>query len=162
MKVKDLMTRSVRTCFPESSLTSVAGLMWECDCGSVPVVDHEQHVLGMITDRDICMATAINHRTPDDLTVARVARREAVTCKDTDDPRLALETMRKNHVHRLPVVDDTGHLEGILSVTDFIRAANTPRMKKDFTSDEVVNTLKSVRTRYPSEEIEPKTLEERA
>jgi CBS domain-containing protein len=160
MKVKDLMTRPVRTCHPETSLTNVAGLMWETDCGCVPVVDHEQHVLGMITDRDICMATAINHRTPDDLTVERVSRRAAVTCKHDDDLAVALETMRKNHIHRLPVIDDAGHLEGILSLTDFVRAAGRPRSKRGFSAEDLVNTLKIVRAHEP--ESEPKKLEERA
>ncbi len=56
MKVKDVMTSPVLFCAPETNLEAAAMIMWESDCGALPVVNHEQQVVGMITDRDICMA----------------------------------------------------------------------------------------------------------
>lgn len=56
MKVKDVMTANVRRCFMSDNLVTAAGLMWDHDCGCVPVLNEEGLVVGMLTDRDICMA----------------------------------------------------------------------------------------------------------
>ena len=56
MKVQDVMTRNVAACGVDESLNRAAQLMWECDCGSIPVLDASGSVCGMLTDRDICMA----------------------------------------------------------------------------------------------------------
>ena len=62
MKVRDLMTSRVRTCRPSTSLADVVSEMWEGDCGVLPVVNDEGRVIGMITDRDICIALATRDR----------------------------------------------------------------------------------------------------
>ena len=56
MKIKDVMTPNVRTCFMSDSLATAAQLMWDHDCGCVPVLSEDARVVGMLTDRDICMA----------------------------------------------------------------------------------------------------------
>ena len=56
MNVDRLMTRNVECCGPDSTLAEAAQKMWERDCGSLPVCDRDRRVVGMITDRDICMA----------------------------------------------------------------------------------------------------------
>ena len=56
LKVKELMTLDVSCCHPGDTLERAAELMWQHDCGCVPVVDEGSHVVGMITDRDVCMA----------------------------------------------------------------------------------------------------------
>ena len=74
MKVEDLMTRSVGTCRPTDTLSSAAQLMWERDCGCVPVVsdDGSNRVVGMLTDRDICMAAHFRGASPGALPVGQV------------------------------------------------------------------------------------------
>ena len=69
MKIQNLMTRDVRTCRREDVLVEAARIMWENDCGSVPVVDAQRHVVGMITDRDICMAAYTRGQRLADMTV---------------------------------------------------------------------------------------------
>ena len=64
MKVKEIMTGEAVTCTPETDLATAAQLMWEGDCGVLPVVSEGKGVVGMITDRDICMATAMKFRSP--------------------------------------------------------------------------------------------------
>ncbi len=71
MKVKDVMTSPVLFCAPETNLAAAAMIMWESDCGALPVVSHETKVVGMITDRDICMAAATKHRLASDIAVGR-------------------------------------------------------------------------------------------
>ena len=56
MNVKQIMTHPVVTCSIESHLNVVARLMWDNDCGTIPVVDAEGRLAGIVTDRDICMA----------------------------------------------------------------------------------------------------------
>jgi CBS domain-containing protein len=53
MKVRDLMKTPAQTCRPDTDLAAVTKLMWDHDCGFVPVVDAS----GVLTDRDICVAT---------------------------------------------------------------------------------------------------------
>src|SRR5687767_12489389 len=56
MHVEKLMTTEVTTCSADDPLQRPAQLMWESDRGFLPVVDSERRVIGVITDRDICMA----------------------------------------------------------------------------------------------------------
>jgi CBS domain-containing protein len=147
MLVKDLMTRNVVTCQPQDSLATAASIMWTHDCGCVPVVDEDRQVLGMVTDRDICMATWLNGRPVHDLSVTQPMSKSVWTCRDTDPLETAERIMREKEVRRLPVVDARGRLVGILSVNDILREAARPQgaLKAREVSDaEVRETLVAV------------------
>ncbi len=118
MKVKDLMTTDVKRCSPETNLAAAAKIMWEGDCGAVPVTDERDHVVGVITDRDICIAAATRPRTEGEIPVKEVISKAAYTCAPGDDVRAALDTMKARKVRRLPVVDQGGTLVGIVSIHD--------------------------------------------
>jgi CBS domain-containing protein len=121
MKIQDVMTSSVRTCGPNSNLADVVREMWEADCGVLPVVTDDGRVIGMITDRDICVAVATQGRTADRIVVREVARNPQVSsCLVTDDTTVALKTMQERQLHRLPVVDGEGRLRGIVSLNDLV------------------------------------------
>lgn len=117
MKVRDLMTREILTCEPADSLARAGGLMWDGDCGVLPVV-RDGHVAGVITDRDICMALALNGRPAGEMLVGQVMSGQVYACAPTDEVADAVETMRERQVRRLPVIGDDGSLEGVLSLTD--------------------------------------------
>jgi CBS-domain-containing membrane protein len=122
MLVKDIMTAEAKSCRPDDSLQVAAKMMWEGDCGCVPVVDDEKRVVGIITDRDICMA-AFTQGLP--LSESRVdsAMAREVTCIHADDsPALAEAAMQRLQVRRLPVVDRAGTLVGVLSLADLAYA----------------------------------------
>jgi FOG: CBS domain len=72
MKVKELMTTDVKRCSPETNLAAAAKIMWEGDCGAVPVTDEHDHVVGVITDRDICIAAATRPRTEGEIPAKEV------------------------------------------------------------------------------------------
>jgi CBS domain-containing protein len=92
--------------------------MWDCDCGSVPVVDQNGRAIGIVTDRDICMA-ALFHGSPlSTISIAEVMSGDLCTCRADDDVREAERLMQRRQVRRLPVVDDGGSLVGILSLGD--------------------------------------------
>ena len=122
MMVSDLMTREVEACRPGQSLAEAAGLMWRRDCGAVPVVDEGGAVVGIITDRDICMALASRRAYAFEVAVGEVMSRDVVTCTPEDDAEEALEVMRRRQVRRLPVVDAHGRLLGMITETDVLHA----------------------------------------
>ena len=123
MKVKDVMTKGAKACMPETSLAGAAALMWEKDCGALPVVNVEDKVVGMITDRDICFGATTKNRLPSEVSVGEVITGKLFACAPEDDIHQALKTMRRERVRRLPVVGDGGRLEGIVSMNDVVLRA---------------------------------------
>ena len=123
MKVQDLMCSKVAACGPDDSGERAAELMMVDDCGAIPVVDEDQLVIGIVTDRDLCMGAYRRARTLKKMSVTSLMTREVVCCQPDDDVRDAEERMRTHHVRRLPVVDRAGRLVGIVSLSDFAREA---------------------------------------
>src|SRR5215510_12784995 len=76
--VSEIMTSKVKSCGADTDLAAVAKTMWDCDCGVVPVIDETQRVIGMITDRDICIAAATRSEAPSHLRAREVMTRGAV------------------------------------------------------------------------------------
>ena len=123
MKVKDIMTSLVHTCRPHDSLHEAARLLWDHDCGCLPVVDGDGRVQGVITDRDICMGAYtkgqdfLTLRVSDSMSIA------PITCAPSDELDKAAQRMADREIRRLPVVDAEQRLVGILSLNDIVRAA---------------------------------------
>ena len=146
MKVRELMTRSAEACSPATDLAAVAMIMWRQDCGIVPVIDDARRVLGVLTDRDLCMAAATRHRRPEDMTAADVMSGKLFSVGPEDDLAVALDTMRAQRIHRLPVVDAEGRLEGVLSMNDVVmraRPAGTRPMAEP-SANEVLAVLQGI------------------
>lgn len=141
MKVRDIMTTDVSSCQPEANLADVAKTMWDRDCGILPVVTSEGRVTGTITDRDICMAVATKGRTADRISVREVTAGSVYSCLADDETGVALETMKTRKVRRLPVVDEQGHLKGLLSINDIVLRANA---KRGIAPAEIVGALKGI------------------
>jgi CBS domain-containing protein len=120
--VKDLMTRSVHACHPNDSLEIACRIMWENDCGSVPVVDDGLRVRGMITDRDVCMAAWNQGRPLKEIPVGTACSSDLVCCLQDDPVSEAERLMMRHRVRRLPVTDPYGRLLGVLSLSDIIGA----------------------------------------
>lgn len=123
MKVQELMTRDVKACLPREFLNNAAMIMWLYDCGSVPIVDQRLKVVGMLTDRDICMAAFIQGDPLYRIRIVNAMSTGIITCRPEDDLAVAQNLLRKNKVRRLPVADAHGELVGILSLSDIIRGA---------------------------------------
>lgn len=138
MRVREMMTSDVKTCRPDTNLAEAVRDMWEGDCGALPVVSDEGRVIGMITDRDICIALATRGGSADRMAVREVAQGHAYTCLPDDDATAALQTMKAHKIRRLPVVDAEGHVRGILSLNDVVTHAGSA------TPTEVVSTLASI------------------
>ena len=127
MKVETLMTKQVAFCQPDSNLAEIGAKMWTADCGIVPVVDASGYLLGVVTDRDICMAL-----TTRDVPASTVKARDVMTgrvscCEPDEEVVEALEKMKTHQVRRMPVVEDGGRLIGILSLSDLLRETQYAR-----------------------------------
>lgn len=123
MRVRDLMSSPVQTCSPHDTLEHAARLLWEHDCGVLPVVDHNRRVGATITDRDICMGAYTKGGRLNELKVRDSMSKGLVSCRADDDLPTAARAMRQQRVRRLPVLDDAGRLVGLLSLNDLARAA---------------------------------------
>jgi CBS domain-containing protein len=121
MKIEKLMTAKVRACAPTDSLNSAAQLMWEGDCGIVPVIDVDGRPVGVLTDRDIAMSAHLRGGRLGEIPVAEAMSRRLAVVKVDDSLHDALELMRTGQVRRLPVVDAEGRLAGMLSLSDIAR-----------------------------------------
>jgi CBS domain-containing protein len=149
MKVEQLMTRTVRTCRPDDTLNTPAQIMWEQDCGCVPVVTDEEggaRVVGMLTDRDICMAAYTQGRPLEAIRVSSAMSQRVCSCRPTDALRVALNVLRANQLHRLPVVDADEHLIGVLSLADIAREAGREHGRKgaEVKEDDIAQALEAI------------------
>jgi CBS domain-containing protein len=120
MKVQDTMTTAVRSCQPTATLADATAIMWEADCGIVPVVNERNEVCGVITDRDIAIALGSRGTTAAALRVADAMTHEVITCAPQDTLVQALAVMQKQRIRRLPVTGIGGVLLGMLSVNDVV------------------------------------------
>ena len=145
MRVADLMSRDVSWCATNDSLSVPAQLMWDCDCGAVPVLDAQTgRVAGMITDRDICMATHMRNCPPSAIAVHRVMSLGVHSCSPDDSIADAEDILQLNQIRRLPVIDDEGRVVGILSfLADIVLPAEREREcgHKQGASEEITDTL---------------------
>ncbi|HVW70006.1 MAG TPA: CBS domain-containing protein [Steroidobacteraceae bacterium] len=146
MQVNEIMSRNVQTCRPDDSLEHAARLMWDYDCGCLPVCESNgpQRVVGIITDRDICMGALFQGKPLRDLLVRDSMARQLVTCQATQPLTRAESTMKSARIRRLPVVDDEGALIGMLSLADFAREAAAQQSQtgqRAITEVEVNDTL---------------------
>lgn len=146
MNVQDIMTRDVRSCGPDINLAATAKMMWDADCGVLPVLNAEGEVLGMITDRDICMACATKNRAPSEITVREAFSGKTYRCKVSDDVHAVMDIMRREQVRRLPVVDEDGVLQGLISMNDFILLAGETKTGKApaISCEDVASALKAI------------------
>ena len=123
MNASELMTKEVETCRAGDTLERVAQIMWEHDCGAVPVVDGDERLVGIVTDRDVCMAAYTRGHSLPQIPVSDVMAHELHCVRGTDPLRSIAALMRRARVRRTPVVDGEGRLMGIVSMADLARHA---------------------------------------
>ncbi|MEX2490567.1 MAG: CBS domain-containing protein [Nitrospirales bacterium] len=143
MKVKDLMTKSASTCDEQTNLSSAALMMWDGDCGILPMVDERRKVVGVITDRDLSLAMASKNRFPADILVGEIVEKgDIVACSPDDDVKKALNIMGEHQIRRLPVVNEQGQIQGILSINDLI--LHSQAESGDLSDKNVMEAMKAI------------------
>ena len=145
MKVSDLMTPDVRSCTIHDSLNGAARIMWDHDCGCAPVVDAHGKLIGIVTDRDICMAAYTQGVPLAAIRVERAMSPKVISCARGDDLETAHRLMRTHEIHRLPVVDSRGKPIGILSLSDVINHWHGDRAAEQ--AVEIAATFSAIRRR---------------
>ncbi|MCB1025310.1 MAG: CBS domain-containing protein [Acidobacteria bacterium] len=131
MKVEKIMTDNVGTCRLDDNLGKAVFIMWQRDCGAVPIVDDENKVVGMVTDRDASIAAASRNMLVSDIGVKDFAVGKLISCGRKDKVEDALKKMARHKIKRLPVVNKNGELKGIISIADVLRLKKKKSVKKE-------------------------------
>lgn len=144
MKVKEVMNPDAKAIWITESLADAAKSMWQNDCGILPIIKDGRKVVGMITDRDICMGTAMKDTSPSRISVEQVMSGDVFTATPEEDVEQALEMMKAHKVRRLPVVNADGELAGILSMNDIVLKAKGSNGKPQIKYADVVETYQAI------------------
>jgi CBS domain-containing protein len=123
-RIQDLMTRDPSSCLASDSLSRAAQIMWDHDCGAVPVVDAEGTLVGIVTDRDICIATHTRGQPPAAITVDAIMAKDVRVASPADLLEDVARLMAERQLRRLPVVEG-GRLVGMFTLADLARHVRT-------------------------------------
>ncbi|BDG02903.1 CBS domain-containing protein [Anaeromyxobacter oryzae] len=124
VKVQELMTRAVWTCRADDPMSVAARVMWEHDIGAVPVLGADEKIVGIVTDRDLCMSAYFTGEPLAAIPVEHAMSKVVFTIEPAHTVGEAEQLMRSKRVRRLPVVD-AGKLVGMITLGDLARAAHT-------------------------------------
>lgn len=128
--VADVMTTELCIVSPQQSSRDAAALMRDRGVGDVLVVDHRDHLLGMVTDRDLAVRLLAEGMGPD-TPVAELCTLGPVTVVSGAPLHDAVRLMRDNAVRRLPVTDDDDRLVGVVSIGDLAIEADPDSVLAD-------------------------------
>lgn len=151
MKVKEVVVGKPVSCRPETNLGAAVEMLWNHNCGILPIVRDDGKVIGVVTDRDICIALGTRDRLAGEICVGEVTTGKVFSCAPDDDIHSALETMRRQKVRRLPVVGNDGTLQAVLSMDDVVLHSGTHGRTAELSFDGVVSTLKTIYAHQVSE-----------
>lgn len=135
---REIMTPSPQSCAGETHLNEVANLMLEADCGEIPVTDASKRVIGVVTDRDIVIRVVAKGKNPSAVTAAECMSEPVVVVKEDATLADVISVMEENQIRRVPVVDASGALCGIISQADIAHAADeteTGEMVREVSKD---------------------------
>jgi CBS domain-containing protein len=155
------MTSEPVTCRPQDTNAQAARLLWENDCGILPVVDEQERLVGMITDRDLCMGAYTKGQAFPDLHVQESMAADVHHCSPADALEDALDLMARHQVRRLPVVDTDRRLVGILSMNDVARCVRDLRDERQrrellVATLDTLATISEPRPPRPAKRTEPR------
>jgi CBS domain-containing protein len=123
MQIKEIMTHAVVSCPVSATTDAAARLMWEFDCGMVPVLDDDGRLAGVITDRDICMAAYTQGVGLAAIPVTSVMARQVVAAHLEDTVESVESLMQTSQIRRVPILDRDNRVAGIIAVNDLTRLA---------------------------------------
>ncbi len=123
MKCSEIMTKNPKMCIPDDNIAVAAGLMWDYDCGSIPVVKDmdSKELVGIVTDRDIAMHVVKHvYAHPRDVAVSDCMSTNIIFCYPEDPIESAMKAMESNKIHRVPVIDQNNSCIGLVSMSDLM------------------------------------------
>jgi CBS domain-containing protein len=127
-KCNEVMTKDPVCCLPNDMVAKAAKLMKSENIGSIPVIENEQtkKLIGIVTDRDLTLKIVAEGRDAKSTNVEAVMTRKVVTCRAEDDLQKALDAMSEHQLRRIPVVDNTNKIVGIIAQADVATRVNQP------------------------------------
>lgn len=140
MKVKDVMKIDVGFCSAEDNLMKAADVMRIRDCGAIPIVDENKKVVGILTDRDLCLAVVARNRKASDVKTGELINGKLIVCAAEDKIEDALRKMRKHRIKRLVAVNNQNELIGVFSLNDVLLSIGKDKDLKK----KVYSTLKAI------------------
>lgn len=142
MNVDSVMTANPACCTAKTPLRDVARMMLDHDCGQIPVVDESQRPIGVVTDRDIAVRIVAEGRNPNDACAGDAMTSPVRTVSTDTSLKDCVCVMEADQIRRVPVVDASGKLAGIVSIADLALAG------KDKATAEVVKEVSEPSTRH--------------
>ena len=130
MKVKDIMTTSIKTAHPENKAYETAKTMKDFDIGMVPVIQ-DSNVVGVLTDRDISLRVVANGNDPKVVNVGDVMTTDAYYCYEDQDIKELSQVMKEFQVRRVLVYNRDKKLAGICSIGDLAKFDDTGEISSD-------------------------------
>ena len=126
MKIQDVMTPHPMWCLPEDTLIQAARMMRELNVGIIPVVQSltDRRLVGVVTDRDLCLGVVAMDQHPQAVLVQKCMTTNMVACQPDEDILRAADLMEEHQVRRIPVVDQQGILQGMISTADICQRSN--------------------------------------
>jgi CBS domain-containing protein len=122
MKARDIMTSNPRSCRSSDSIQDTARLMRDCDCGSLPVLDDNEKLIGVVTDRDLAIRGLAEGKSVDTQVRDLMTSDPFCSHDDTDVADIG-RSMADRQIRRVPIVDGNGRLVGIIAQADLAIAA---------------------------------------
>jgi CBS domain-containing protein len=128
MKCSEVMTDNPVCCLPGDSVGQAARVMRREHIGSIPVVSDERtrEIIGIVTDRDLAVKVVAESRDPNRTMVGDVMTHTIVVCREDDDLSSAIAAMDEYQIRRIPVIDHSGRIVGIISQADLATRAHEP------------------------------------
>ncbi len=126
MKVREVMTASVKCIRPDAKLRDAAEQMRTLDVGLLPVCGDEDKLVGVITDRDIAIRSTASGADPNNATVKEVMTEEVYYCFEEQEVPEAAHLMEQKQIRRLVVINDRKRLAGIISLGDLAVKSDQP------------------------------------
>ena len=142
-KCREVMTKDPSTCEPGDLVSKVASVMKQEDVGSIPVVESEssKRLVGIVTDRDLVVKVLASGRAVEQATVKDAMTPNPASCREDDDVEQAMKLMKERQVRRMPIVDGSGRLAGIIAQADV-----ATRVHKDSKTGELVEAISEAGT----------------
>jgi len=130
MKAKEIMSKTPTVVTPDTSVQEAARMMQSEDVGVLPVVDSQgsRRLVGLITDRDIAIRVVAEGRTS--ATVSDAMTSNLKTAKPDDSVKDVMDLMGSEQVRRIPIVDDSGAIVGIVAQADIVREGDDKRAER--------------------------------
>ncbi|MEQ5834266.1 CBS domain-containing protein [Marinobacter sp. NFXS9] len=148
MLVKDIMHKDIHCCSTSNSLDDIANQMWNEDVGFMPILDKDDKLAGVVTDRDIAMAAVLKHRPLWEISASEmVTGRPCHVCHPDDEVHKALNVMGASRIRRVPVIDGEQRLKGIIGLKDIADHTGSGGKSKNaggLTSEELLGTIQRI------------------